>query len=283
MRWAKKLRDAMRYSAEDLVRGKAFWVPVVLVTIPTIVGALQVSSHRSFLTVTLEEVQWEYHCDGEPEIPPDKFRSRLAGVVERKLTERVGSLFPKPVAGEDQQALSEAAKNALDALRISYPKMKVSARSKVTNIGSKPSALQSVLWYMIEETDGRRDMVDLAYESPGDVKLPESEPVEVGKTGGQTIGFGSGGWRATEYEQVRIVEENVRRSKSKNQPLFSAASPYLRLLSADEDRQEKLLRIADPSHKCRLLIGIEVTDIYGRMAHMETEILDSAMWNREKP
>lgn len=159
--------------------------------------------------------------------------------------------------------------------------VKVPARIKVTNIGSLSSTLDELGMYIVEETDGRRDTWEQHIETALDIKIPQGQTVEVGGQQGKTVLFWASAGLFGYYETVRFIGEKLRKLKPKDKNRYSYAVPFLELLTEDQEDREQLLRIANPSVRSRLLLVVEVGDVYGRRGNAQVELMDSRGWMQD--
>ena len=277
----------LRVSSEDLIEGKKFWIPVILALLPVIVGALTISSRGSRLVVTLEADQPQYEGLINPRPSPKDFPNLLKTAVHDELNAKVSTFFagaqpPVPDPGTEKKMAGYGVESANrgGVLGLYLADAKVTARVKVTNIGSRPSSVDEIVWYVIEKVDGRRTTVELQTEASVGIKLPEGEPVQIDRSEGKVVVFPIAGVFFVEYEIVRIVDDLARKRFPKERNLFPVAEPYLLLLhSSSPVHQKRALRIADPSHQSQIILGIEVRDVFGRTAAAETVLMDSENWN----
>jgi hypothetical protein len=240
---------------------------------------MQVSLHGSRLTVTLEASEPEYLSRLNDGPRTSEYLARLKQAIQDELAQRISVPFS---TNKDEKQSNQV---ALVRLGLYLAKVRVAVKSVVTNIGSKPSSLKETTWYLAEDTDGRKQTIDVVTKGlSGKVKLPESEPVALDNVAPSIDFEGFGGLRLLEYETVRIVQDSLRRFATNEKSVAVLSDPYLRLLHMhDLQRRDRALRIADPLHRSRIILGVEVTDIYGRMAHAEVVLRDASKWNQREP
>jgi hypothetical protein len=286
-KWLREFGESFQAMAEDLRQHSVLWLAIFGAIIPAIFAALTISSNSSRLGATLEASAVLYEgksatvrSSAEAYVSAEAYLAILAEKIGATLKERISSVFPEAdnMSGSENKDIK--GDNSLDR-GMSFPKIKVRVRSEVTNIGNRPSSLQSVTWYAVEEIDGRRGLSDFAFQWPKNVRLLEGQPVTVLPENGETVEFALIGLVWSDYQAVRILSGKIQKEVPKGQSLLPRVGPYLDLLTLNNFlRRERILKIADPSHHCRLLYGVRVSDTYGRATSAETVWLDSNNFNR---
>lgn len=268
--WLTEVGRLLEWCCQDLHDGARFWAAVISGTIPAVLAALAISAHSSRLVVAIQ-VDAPGYQQWDSDEPDEAWMNRLVTVIQEKIGEEVSDVGASGATPDSQEKEGENG-------RFESPIVTFVVKLEVTNIGAAPSTLKVVASYIVEEVDGHRRRIDSTIDYPENIALGEGRPISVGGPEGYDVGFLSAGRRFRDYETVRIIQKNVATKHPKEKP-FTLAEPYLRLLTADDPaRQERLLEINDPSHQARLFVGVEVMDIYGRVANQEVIVLDSTDW-----
>jgi hypothetical protein len=313
--------SSFRIMVEDLRRGRRFWIPVAVGILPAILAAMTVSLNFPRLLVRLTVDNVTYVTRKNPALDRPTSSLILNGWIRDKISTQVDRLFSvaSPAAGKEKgklgptnqattgtnekQPLPDITPTAKDSaareaaeLRAtplvanqgdkSVPELiglfvKVPSRIKVTNIGSLASIIEDLRMSIVEEIDGRREILEQHLEHKLDIKLPQGQSVEVGGQQGKTVLF----WVASDlfwdYETVRVLGERLRTLKPDEKSRYFYAIPFLELLGEDAEEREQLLRIGNPKVRSRLILVVEVWDIYGRQGSAEADLLDSRGWMQE--
>src|ERR1700730_125673 len=155
---------------------------------------------------------------------------------------------------------------------------KVATKIKVTNVGSLSSTIDGLGLYIVEEIGGHREVWESHVERDLEIKLPQGQSTEIGGREGKTVLF----WRISsvfmDYETVRLLGERLRVMNPSQENHYADASPVLNVLGSNADDRERLLRIANPATRSRLLLVVEVWDVYGRRGSAEVDLLNSRDW-----
>ena len=281
LKWPREFSESLRGMAEDLREHYVLWLSIIGAIIPALFTALTISSNSSRLTATLEAsavlFQQESATAG---VSREAYDAVLEAKIRATFDARIKSIFQMADRAPVSESENSKGEDFLD-FGMRFVKVIVRVRNEATNIGNRPSSLQSINWYILEEIDGRREARDFVFQSGKHIALPEGRPVQVLPENGDTVEFRLIGLTWTDYEIVRILSERIRKQIPKGQNLYPTIRPYLEVLTVNEPfHRDRVLEIADPNHHCRLLYGVRVSDIYGRTASAETVWLDSSNFNR---
>src|SRR6266481_3057014 len=204
--WTRELQQSLMFAAQDMLRGKKFWIPVVLAIIPMILQAVAISSHGSRLTLSLEAGQLEYYPFAEPKIASGEFLATLKETIRARLDKRISSLF----ATQSTETLKADASTDVRLTQLFLSRVKLTIHATVTNVGSRPSSLKQLVLYLLDNVDGRKETVGLQAFPYDNVKLPEGEPVQIGPPPGESFAIVPA-TRLVQYEVVHIIEDLVRK------------------------------------------------------------------------
>jgi hypothetical protein len=281
VKWPRELSESLRAMAEDLREHYVLWLSIIGAIIPAVFTALTISSNSSRLTATLQaSAVFFQQASGTAQVSPEEYDAGLEAKIRAVLEGRITSIFQARGTQRGSEGDKTNDGDFLDA-GMRLVKVIVRVRSEITNIGNRPSSLQSVDWYVFEEIDGRREWRDFAFQKGKRIGLPQGQPIQLVPENGDTVEFGLIGATWTDYEVVRVLSQRIRGQIPKGQNLYPNISPYLEVLTINEPfHRDRVLRIADPNHHSRLIYGVRVSDIYGRTASAETVWLDSSNFNR---
>jgi hypothetical protein len=160
---------------------------------------------------------------------------------------------------------------------------KISAKIRVTNIGSLSSTIRAVAMYIVEEIDGHRETWESHIEDDLEIKVPQGQSIEIGGGRGKSIIFPGTGTLFLDYEGIKLLGESLAKLKPKEKNRYSYAIPFLQLLGVNAEDSDRLLKIANPETRSRLLLVVEVWDVYGRRGSAEEDLMNSSGYMREKP
>jgi hypothetical protein len=138
--------------------------------------------------------------------------------------------------------------------------VKIAAKIKVTNVGSLSSTIQGVGMYIVEEVDGRRETWESQVEDDLEIKVSQGQSVEIGGGRGKSIIFQSG-MLFFDYASIKLLGERLATLKLKERSRYDYAIPFLQLIADDAEERDRLLRIANPQVRSRLLLVVEVWDV----------------------
>jgi hypothetical protein len=266
--------DSIRAIAQDFIKGKTFWLPVILMILPSVLLATKFRSNMPQLVVTAELVRQQYALKGQALQDREEFVQSLKHKIESVFPARAATPFAMPSvspmspAQEGDNALSDG-----DAMRMAVYTLK----AKVTNVGTLSSTISSVSVRLIESVGGRMSWLGIAGWPKEDIKLPQGQIAILGNPLGQPIEFTLLGNGLLDFQIVEVIGRGLREHLPKgipNRPEILAS--FLRVFASNDSlKQEHLVSIADPAKQARVFVVIEVEDIYGRKGSVECPVMDS--------
>ena len=266
--------DSLRAIGQDFIKGKTFWLPVVLAILPCVLLATKFRSNMPQLVVTAEVVRQQYALKGQALEDREEFVQGLKRKIESVFPAQAAVPFATPSvspAKEGENVLSD-----WDAM----PGAIYTVKAKVANLGTLSSTISFVSVRLIESVGGRMSWLGYAGWPKEDAKLPQGEIAILGNPAGQPIEFKLFGSDLLDFQIVEVIGRGLREHLPKdirNRPEILAS--FLRVLALNNSfRQEHLVSIADPANQARVFLVIEVDDVYGRKGLVECPIMDYGAW-----
>ena len=95
--------DSLRVIGQDFIKGKTFWLPVVLAILPSVLLATKFRSNMPQLVVTAELVRQQYALKGQALQDREEFLEGLKPKIESVLSARAAFPFATPPASPPQE------------------------------------------------------------------------------------------------------------------------------------------------------------------------------------
>jgi hypothetical protein len=262
----------------DLAQGKSFWVPVSIGLMAAIVGALAISTNSPRLVATVSSIAIRYQLlDTEQQgqkLSPDDAIAKLTVQIRDRLTRHLMLAF-----GEGANSMASSVEVSKDDLLkekflSGIGLLEVNVRVKVTNIGGGSSTINALRLTVVEEINGQRHPLERAPNAEIAVKIGQGQRIEITPEGGRNFYFTHSFAAVVDYETVRLLARKTGGIYGSDRS--EIINPYLRLLAlSDRRRQERLMMLADPQKRCRLLVVVNAFDILDRVGIGEAEILSA--------
>lgn len=266
--------DSLRVIGQDFIKGKRFWLSVVLAILPCVLLATKFRSNMPQLVVTAEVVRQQYALKGQALQDREEFLQGLKRKIESVFPARAAVAFTMPSVSPAQEG--ENVLSDWDSMPVAV----YTVKAKVSNLGTLSSTISSVSVRLIQSVGGRMSWVGYAGWPKEDAKLPQGQIAILGNPAGQPIEFKLFGSDLLDFQIVELIGRRVREHLPKdipNRPEILAS--FLRVLALNNSvRQKHLVSIADPANQARVFVVIEVEDIYGRKGLVECPVIDSGAW-----
>jgi hypothetical protein len=266
--------DSLRVIGKDFIKGKTFWLPVVLAILPSVLLATKFRSNMPQLVVTAELVRQQYALKGQVLQDREEFLQGVKAKIESMLSARVAMPFSAPPASPPRGGADIF--SDWDAMPVAV----YTVKAKVTNLGTLSSTISFVSVRLIQSVGGRMSWLGYAGWPKEDAKLPQGQSAILGNPAGQPIEFKLFGSDLLDFQVVEVIGRGVREhlpKDARNRPEILAS--FLRLFALNNSfRQEHLVSIADPEKQARVFVVIEVEDVYGRKGLVECPVIDYGAW-----
>lgn len=266
--------DSLRVIGQDFIKGKTFWLPVVLAILPSVLLATKFRSNMPQLIVRAELVRQQYALKGQALQDREEFLEGLKPKIESVLSARAAFPFATPPALPPQGG--EDVFTDWDAMPVAV----YTVKAKVTNLGTLSSTISFVSARLIESVGGQMSWLGYADWPKEDAKIPQGQIAILGNPAGQPIEFKLIGSNLLDFQTVELIGRGLRQHLAKdtsNRPEILAS--FVRLFALNNSfRRDHLVSIADPAKQARVFLVIEVTDVYGRKGLVECPVMDYGAW-----
>jgi hypothetical protein len=270
----RNLGDSLRVIGEDFIKGKTFWLPVVLAIVPSVLLATKFRSNMPQLVVAAELVGQQYALKGQGVQDREEFIEGLKRKIESVLPARAALPFATPSASPAREA--EDVFSDWDAMPVAV----YTVKARVTNLGALSTTISRVSVRLIESVGGRMSWLGYADWPKEEAKLPQGQIAILGNPAGQAIGFKLFGSNLLDFQIVEIIGRGLRQHLAKDTSnRREILASFLRVFALNNSfRQDHLVSIADPANQARVFLVIEVEDVYGRKGLVECPIMDYGAW-----
>lgn len=277
----------MREVRESLVRGfqalgghfvamskdlasKRFWLRVVPALVPVILGAMAISSRVPRLILEGKAEEPRYRFLGEIGEDHPKFITALRGAIQNRLEEKL-NLFSDVKA----PSLSKTGDYLMDddLLLVEIPTV-----LKVTNNGGLNTTIRTAEAYVVEEIDGKRFTRDASGLLDIEKNIPQGSTIELGGETRLKINLFETAALLVQYEVARLICKTVAQRFPKEQEWLSLSEMYLSLVSGGPKTRERMARLSNAKIRSRLMLIIEMRDVYDRVGRTEITLMDSVTW-----
>jgi hypothetical protein len=259
----------------DLTVAGRFWGKLGLTLVGLVIAALAVTALTPRLILVATAEQPEYLLPGNAAYSRERALHNLEEDIRAKLIHEVDSAFANNNSTEQN---SSDAQKKLSAELAALFMGRLNVALKVTNTGSLSTTIDELGMFIVEEQQGRRQILESQLDLKINQKLGQGETKILEGELAREFKFLISGRIFRNYETVRIIKRHLLEARSGYSDVAPVVNAYLRILEPrDQGRCDQLILIANPRKTCRLLLVASVHDIYGRVATGEAELFNSSV------
>lgn len=199
----------------------------------------------------------------------NKFVDLLKGVLQDHLNEKLNLFYER--YGPELPA-------TVDPVKADKPLIvEVPVQLKITNTGTLNTTIRSAEIYLVEEIDRKRITRDQSESVLLDKVIPQGGTVEL-KEDLIKIRLFNSARLLLDYEIARLVCKSVERRFPKERDWLTLSELYLRIMGGHQETMEHLHSLTNAETRARILLVIEIRDVYNRIGRSEITLMDSLEW-----
>jgi hypothetical protein len=256
-----------------------WWAKVFAGTALAILAALAVTGNRPHLSASVKVSQPKYSMseDLKASFSRDKALKELQTELIDRLHHRTSLVFAaEPGKASEQSVLQQEINSERLMRNVGWVQMDLNVT--VTNTGGLPSTITSVETSVVEEVDGSRRIVQVTRDEIS-VKVDNGVTVPLSPEPGRSLLLKDCIQTFVNYEILRLLEEQAKMSNLSQNNRIALVSDLAHVMTLfDPKRQEVIVDMARSGHRYKLLIVVDVYDVYNRRGTGEALIFDTAEW-----